>query len=162
MLELKPRDVAVITCVGDAAAMDALGAVPDALMCRVAPDETMLLAAPGNTTATRGATARVTAADPDAIVVDATDGWAAWSLRGDGLDVALGRLSAVPLTPGFSQGDVAHVPVRIVASDGALDLLVPAMWAAYLRDRILSRCADLPIVEHPDHAAWTPPEGDAA
>lgn len=160
MLELRPRDVTVITCVGDPSAMDALGDMPGTLACRVAPDETMLLAATDRRTATEGdATDRVTAADPDAIVVDASDGWAAWTLRGDGVDVAFGRLSAVPLAFGFSQGDVAHVAVKILRSEGTVDLLVPAMWGAYLRDRILARCAGLEIVEHMESVTWSPPNG---
>jgi hypothetical protein len=161
VLELRPRDVAVITCVGDPAAMDALGGIPGATACRVAPDETMLLSDPqGATDVVSDATQRATAADPDAIVLDATDGWAAWTLQGDGVEVAFGRLSAVRLAQGFSQGDVAHVPVKVVSSGDTLDLLVPSMWRAYLRERVLARCAGLEIVEHAESAAWTPTEED--
>jgi len=69
-------------------------------------------------------------------------------LRGDDLDEAFGRLSAVPLAPGFSQGDVAHVPAKILRSEAAIDLLVPAMWGAYLRERIVARCPG--VVERSD------------
>jgi hypothetical protein len=156
VLELRPRDVAVITCVGDAAAMDALGRTHGAMTCRVAPDETMLLTSPEGAAATlTHAHGCAAAADGDALVLDATDGWSAWTLRGDQVDVAFGRLSAVPLRPGFSQGDVAHVPVKIVAAGDTVDLLVPAMWRAYLRERILARCADLQVVERMEPTAWT-------
>jgi len=163
VLELRARAIGVVTCVADAAAIEALGAMPGAFACRVAPDEAMLLTEAGGAPALAAdAGEQAVAADPGAIVVDATDGWAAWTLQGDGVDTAFGRLSAVPLAPGFSQGDVAHVPVKILSSDGMLDLLVPAMWGAYLRERILSRCADLGIAEQTEPAAWSPPEGDPA
>lgn len=155
MLELRPRDVAVITCVGDASAMHAVGSARGVMTCRVAPDETMLLtSSEGAAGALTHAEERARAADGDAVVLDATDGWSAWTLRGDEVSVAFARLSAVPLGPGFSQGDVAHVPVKIVAAEGTVDLLVPAMWRAYLRERILARCAGLQIVERTEPAAW--------
>jgi hypothetical protein len=142
--------------------MDAVGAVPGVMTCRVAPDESMLLSSPEAAAgAVTEAARRAAAADPDAIVVDATDGWSAWTLQGDRVDLAFGRLSAVPLRLGFSQGDVAHVPVKIVVSGNALNLLVPAMWRAYLRERILTRCAGLQIVEQTEALAWAP-EGTAS
>jgi hypothetical protein len=162
VLELRPRDVGVITCVGDPASVDAVGDVPGTMACRVAPDEAMLLSAPDAASeAGTEAARRATVADPDAIVLDATDGWAAWTLRGDGVDVAFARLSAVPLRLGFSQGDVAHVPVKIVVSDNALTLLVPIMWRMYLRERILARCAGLQVQETTQSLAWTS-QGDPA
>jgi len=149
VLELRPREVGVITCVADPTAVDAIGDVAKATVCRVAPDEVMLLCAPDGAPEIARVTAeRATAADPDAIVLDAGDGWAAWTLRGDDLDEAFGRLSAVPLAPGFSQGDVAHVPAKILRSEAAIDLLVPAMWGAYLRERIVARCPG--VVERSD------------
>jgi hypothetical protein len=159
VLELRPRDVAVITCVGDPSAVEALGMLTDVATCRVAPDEAMLLTTPDRAVATvEDASARAIAADPDAMILDATDGWAAWTLRGDGVDVAFGRLSAVPLPRGFAQGDVAHVPAKIVATEDTLDLLVPAMWGDCLRERILARCDG--VVERTEPVAWGAPEGD--
>jgi len=107
--------------------MDSLVSVPGVMACQVAPDELMLLGALGDAASmANDAARRARAVDPDALVVDATDGWATWTLRGDDVHIAFGRLSAVPFTAGFSQGDVAHVPVKIVASRDTLDLLVPA------------------------------------
>jgi hypothetical protein len=138
---LSPYITSVIACVGQSAAVDAVAALPFAVAGRVAPDEALLLIPSDFATEFHARAAEAaTAIDPDAIVVDTTDGWAGWTLAGPDARDAFGRLSAVPLSPGFSQGDVAHVPVKIFASDEALDLLVPAIWGAYLRERILARC----------------------
>jgi hypothetical protein len=97
----------------------------------------------------------VTAGDADALIVDGTDGWAVWTLSGDRLSDALERLSHLEIdasADGFTQGDVAHIPARIVVNQGRVHLLVAAMWGDYLRQRILSRCADLGVT----HAVETP------
>ena len=144
MPELVPNPVAVVACVGEPDAVDAAAALPFATPCRVAPDEAMLLITPEFAAEfLERVTEVATAIDPHAIVLEATDGWAGWSLTGPGAGRAFGRLSAVSLAPGFSQGDVAHVPVKILASDDRIDLLVPAMWSDYLRERILARCDDV-------------------
>ncbi len=46
---------------------------------------------------------------------------------------------------GYVHGDVAHVPVRVIARRDRLQLFVPAMWGAYLRERILG--LGLPVRE---------------
>lgn len=76
-------------------------------------------------------------ADPTAIVLDTTDGWAAFALTGQGARQAFARLSdlRLPEAAGFVQGDVARVPVKVLVSGEGLTLLVPAMWGPYLRER---------------------------
>jgi hypothetical protein len=87
------------------------------------------------------------------VVLDTTDGWAVWTLEGDAAREAFARLSAVPLpSEGFAQGDVAHVPVKVVVTPERLHLLVPAMWGAYLRERVIG--AGLPVRERFEPVPW--------
>lgn len=96
--------------------------------------------------------------DPDAVVLDATDGWAIWTLAGSDASEALRRLSAVdPAGRTYAAGDVAHVPVRIVSAPGRLHLLVGAMWQDYLRRRLLEACQAVGGLEGAQSVPWTMP-----
>ena len=131
----------------EAAALDSL-APAGATRCRVAPDEVMFIREEGAGQALLRDAQAVTAGDGDAVIVDGTDGWAVWTLSGGGVPDALQRLSHLELdtnVDGFAQGDVAHVPVRLVLDHGRVHLLVAAMWEDYLRQGIMSRCADLGV-----------------
>ncbi len=149
MLELVATQASVVGCFAAPEALDVLAPTSGTYACRVAPDELMLVGEPGAEAAlAAAATAGTTALDPDAIVLDTTDGWAIWTLAGDAARDAFTRLSAVELPDeGAAQGDVAHVPVRVIALPDRLHLLVPAMWGGYLRERILDRCASLGVRE---------------
>ena len=152
MLELRALATGVVTCAASPPAVDAvLSASADgAEAFRIAPDEAMLLTpSPGDTNAlVASAHERATGVDPDAVVLDASDGWTAWALEGDSFRGAFARLSALELTgAGLVQGEVTGVPVRVVAQPERLVLLVPAMWSEHVRSRILSRCADLHVRE---------------
>ena len=151
MAELVATAVSVVVAFADAHALDVL-APAGARTCRVAPDEMMFVAEPataGRLTRDAGA---VTAGDPDAVVIDASDGWACWTIAGEGTGAAFARLSELHAPDGgFVCGDVAHVPVRVIGDDGALHLFVPSMWRDYLREQILSRCAD---VREAGEATW--------
>jgi sarcosine oxidase gamma subunit len=116
---------------------------------RLAPDEVMVLGAPDAIAAIlRTVADAVAIVDPDAVVIDASDGWSTWTLNGDAIEAAVSRLSSLELPrEGFVQGDLARVPVKMVASDGRVDVLVPAMWREYLRDAIFRRCRPLGIAE---------------
>ncbi len=149
MLELVATRVSVVGCFAVPGALDAL-ALPEAThACRVAPDEVMLVGRADRAEELVHTTiGRATAADPDAVVLDTTDGWAVWTLAGDAPREAFARLSAVQLpAEGYTHGDVAHVPVRVIALPEVLHLLVPAMWGEHLRQRILDRCASLGVEE---------------
>lgn len=165
MLELVETRVFALGCFAAPEAADALMRAPGAYACRVAPDEVLLIAEPGaSEDLARASAETATAADPDAAVLDTTDGWAVWTLEGSDAREAFARLSAVPLPEeGFTQGDVAHVPAKVVVSKGRerlrLHLLVPAMWSAFLRERILHDCASLGVRRRAEPAPWTPPAG---
>jgi len=106
---------------------------------RIAPDEAMLLGdVPEDLEAT------VLALDPDALVLDVTDGWGLLELRGSDAREAFARISELELPErGFVQGEVARVGVRVLVEDDRLRLLVPAMWTEHVRERILADAAEL-------------------
>jgi sarcosine oxidase gamma subunit len=82
--------------------------------------------------------------DPDAVVRDVSDGWVMHTLQGPGARDAFARLSELELpTSGFVQGAVARIGVRVLVQADRLDLLVPSMLAAHLRERIEDECRDL-------------------
>lgn len=158
MLELTPTDAVVITLLGSEDAVDAAVAVSPEGFGRVAPDEAMLVVPVARGSELLGTvTEVVSAADAGALIVDATDGWSIWTLTGsaDELDRATARLTALELPAhGFSQGDLARVPTKLFVAPGQVHILVPAMWRAYLRARILGRCATLQIRERADVEPW--------
>lgn len=161
MLELTATEAAVITCLGSEGAVDAAVAVGGATSGRVAPDEVMLVVPVARGAALFGSVTQAAAtADADALVVDTSDGWSIWTLLGgdDDVDRGMARLSALELPDdGFCQGDLARVPVKLFVAPGRVHILVPAMWRAYLRGRILARCATLQIRERADTEAWEVP-----
>lgn len=147
MVELVAFEVGVVMVVADPAACDAIPGDRHAL--RLAPDEAMVLSEPGSLPTVLASVADAVAAlDPHAVVLDATDGWSVWGLRGDEVDAAFARLSALePPRDGFVQGEVAGVPAKVVATPGGVDMLVPSMLGAYLRDAVLRRCRGIGIEE---------------
>jgi hypothetical protein len=76
--------------------------------------------------------------DPGAVINSAVEGWCEVSLDGPDARDRFSRLSALRLPDpgGYVQGEVARVGARVFVDDGALHVLVPAYWDAYLRRRI--------------------------
>lgn len=159
MLELAATEATVVTCLGTFDAVDAAVAVGGAACGRVAPDEAMLIVPVGRGAELLAAvTEAASAVDPNVLVVDTSDGWAIWTLLGtaEELDRASARLSAMEIPDaGFCQGDLARVPVKLFVAAGCVQIVVPAMWTAYLRERILGRCASLRIHERAEPHPWT-------
>lgn len=141
MLELSKAHLTAWSVHAAEEACDLVMRVPGA--CRVAPDEAMVLGeVPGDL---REAVLKL---DSDAVILDVTDGWAGWILTGEGLDEAFARLSELELPEdGYVQGDVAHVPARVISEPGRLAILVPAMWEDHMRERISHDCARLGLKE---------------
>ncbi|MEX0991825.1 MAG: hypothetical protein WD004_06100 [Actinomycetota bacterium] len=148
MLELGAFEAAVVGVFASPDAVAAVHAGPWSV-CRVAPDEAMVVAEADDGEQMLGALeAAVGAADPDGIVLETTDGWSACTLSGDASRDAFSYLSELELPDeGFVQGAVADVPVRVIVEQDVLYLFVPAMWGAYLRDRIMTDCAHLGVRE---------------
>ena len=154
MLELTPTRVSVISCLASQEALAELDAPEGAYLCWVADDEVMLVGTP-LWAALPQAAREALAHDDDAVVLDVSDGWSAWTLAGDGVDDVLARLSELDQSgDGYLQGDVAHVPVRLIAHAQRLHLLVPAMWEEHLRSRIRAAASDFDLRVSPA-ADWS-------
>ena len=68
----------------------------------------------------------------------------AHTLEGPGSREAFARLSGLELPiEGSLVGEVARVGVRILVDRDRIDLLVPSMVSAHVRERIETDCAEL-------------------
>ncbi|MFL5738061.1 MAG: hypothetical protein ACJ76P_12085 [Actinomycetota bacterium] len=152
MLELTPTRVSVVSSLASPEALAELETPEGAYLCWVAEDEVMLVGGPDTADDVIGsARVALSGADDDAVVLDVSDGWSAWTLSGAGTDDVLERLSELKQTgDGYLQGDVAHVPVRLIALGERLHLLVPAMWEEHLRLRIRNAAAGLDLRVSPE------------
>ena len=129
--------IGVVTASAEAGALDMLLVPGRAFACRAADDELLLLCAPPVTDeVAREVATRLAALDPDA-PRDRHDRRMGGDLGGRGR--CAGELrSPVRLElpeAGFLQGEVVHVPAKVVAGDGRLLILVPSIWEGHLHDR---------------------------
>lgn len=82
--------------------------------------------------------------EPTAVVGDVSDGWAGFVLAGDDAREAFARVSELRLPgTGWIQGDVARVAAKVTVEPGRLTLLVPAMLAAHVEERIRADAAEV-------------------
>ena len=162
MLELARTEAAFVSCMGAAEALDAVHVPKTVTAVRVAPDELMLLGAPGSAAKIVGmASKALRGTDDDALVTDVTDGWIIWTLGGEDAHDAFERLSMLELPQaGIVQGDVARLPVKVVVDGTRLHMAVPSSWAAYLHERIVGLA--LAVAEDGAPQAWVAPKGGAA
>lgn len=162
MLELARTEAAFVSCMASAEALDAMPAATAVTTVRVAPDELLLIGAPGSGPKVTAAAAKaIRQADDDALAIDVTDGWTVWTLGGADAHDAFERLSMLHLPEaGIVQGDVARLPVKVVVDGERLHLAVPSSWADYLRERIVA--LDLSMTEDGEPRAWTAPKGEPA
>jgi sarcosine oxidase gamma subunit len=136
--ELRTWAPTVTGVLASAEACDRVSDLPGA--CRVSPGEVALVGDVSEA-AVAAAVARL---DPDAVVLDVSDGWDALSLDGPGSREAFARLSELVLPiAGSLVGEVAGVGVRILVDRDRIDLLVPSMVAVHVRERIETDCAEL-------------------
>jgi sarcosine oxidase gamma subunit len=162
VLELARADAAFVSCLASPQALDAVHVPRTVSMVRVAPDELLLIGAPGSAARVAAAAAKTThGIDDDALVMDVTDGWTVWTLGGTDAHDAFERLSMLALPKaGVVQGDVARLPVKVVVDGKRLHLAVPSSWAAYLHERIVG--LQLAIAEDAEPRAWVAPKGGRA
>lgn len=141
MPELRRADLRVIVCLASAEALDRL--VPPghgARTVRVAADEALFVAdAATAPEVLREIEDRIAAIESDAVVRDAGDGWAAWTLEGADTPRAFAHVSQLhpPATGDWVQGDVARVGAKVLGEDGGLTILVPAYWDDHVRTRLV-------------------------
>jgi hypothetical protein len=138
VLEITRTLVGVVTTSAAASALDGLVVPGRAFGCRTADDELMLLSVPQVTDeVVREVSTRLAALDPDALVIDTTDGWAAVTVGGDSARASFGLLSRLELPRhGFTQGEVGHIPAKVVAHGEQVLIFAPSMWEAHLHDRM--------------------------
>ena len=138
MAELRTWAPTVTSVLASAEACDRVSDLPGA--CRVSPGEVALV----GDVSEAAVAAAVVRLDPDAVVLDVSDGWVAHSLDGPGSREAFARLSELVLPiAGSLVGEVTGVGVRILVDRSRIDLLVPSMVAAHVRERIETDCAEL-------------------
>ena len=146
---LRSSHFGVVVGFASAAALDAVQAPAGARACRIASDETAFVCSADAAGDVLDAIApQVARGDSDGFVLDVSDGWTSFSLTGD-VGRAFSYLSELQLPgPGaFVQGDVLRVPVRVLAGEGQIDLLVPSPWGPYLHDEILYALRALNVQE---------------
>ena len=122
-----------------AGALDAVQAPAGARVCRIASDEAAFVCSVDAVGDVLDAIAeQIARGDSDGFALDVSDGWTSFTLTGD-VERAFSYLSELQLPkPGaFAQGDVLRVPVRVLAGEGQIDLLVPSPWGTYLHDEML-------------------------
>ena len=144
MLDINRTNATVVACYADPRALDSLPVAPPGTHgCRVAPDELLLVAPPTERAETeRWAADHFASADPSALVLDQSDGWSAFTLRGDEAPSVFAQLSDVPLPlrrRAFLQGAVAGGSAKILLLDDAIHVLVPST----LRDNFAGRLRDV-------------------
>ena len=131
-------DVRVVTVLASEAGCDRVTDLPGAF--RVSPTEVMLVGEASVEVLEHA----VRADDPDAVVLDVSEGWALVPLEGPGAREAFVRLSELELpVEGFVQGEVARVGVRALVHGEGIDLLVPSMLEAHVRERVREDCRGL-------------------
>jgi hypothetical protein len=136
--ELRTWAPTVTSVLASAEACDRVGDLPGAI--RVSPREVALV----GDVSEAAVAAAVVRLDADAVVLDVSDGWGAHSLDGPGSHEAFARLSELELPiAGSLIGGVAGVGVRILVDRDRIDLLVPSMVSAHVRERIETDCAEL-------------------
>lgn len=76
--------------------------------------------------------------DPDALIREATEGWAEIVIDGSDARDVFARLSELRLPdgPGYLQGGVARVAARVFVDADVIRVLVPAYWESHLRLRV--------------------------
>lgn len=149
MLEVAPLDPSVIACLSTSDHLDRLPQVEGFRRCRISPGEVYFVGrGSGRRAGVEEIRERLLPLDPDALVVDLSDGWTGWSLRGGAAEEVFARLSVLALPderPAFLQGAVAQVPAKVLLDEGKMLLLVPAPVEHHLRERIRTAGADLEV-----------------
>ena len=147
MPNIQRTHAAVVACHASAAALDSMPSIPNAYACRVAPDELWLVAPPELLAATERCVVDYCArTEPTALVLDQSDGWSTFTLRGDeGLGI-FAQLSSIPVPstrPAFVQGAVAGGPAKVLLLDGVIHVLLPLTLRHHMAARLQDVCGSV-------------------
>jgi hypothetical protein len=151
VLNIDRTHTAVVACYASSQALDSLPpALPGTHECRVARDELLLVAPPTLLAETeRWAAEHFASVEPSALVLDQSDGWSAFTLRGDEAPSVFAQLSELPLPMGrqaFIQGAVAGGSAKILLNDDMIHVLVPSTLRHNLADRLRDVCGGRAVV----------------
>ena len=131
-------ELRLLTVLASEAGCDRVADLPGA--CRVSPTEVMIAGDASVEVLERA----VHADDPDALVLEVSDGWSLVPLQGPRAREAFARMSELELpAEGFVQGEVARIGARVLVSEGGIELLVPAMLEDHVRERVRHDCVGL-------------------
>jgi hypothetical protein len=139
------KGAAKIRLFGPKDALDRVATPAGVAQGRVAPDELLWLGDAERASELEAeGKKQLAGAGERALVVDNSDGWALFSLIGDGGEDALARLSSLRVPEqGFLQGKVAGVPGKLFARAGRIDILCTSDVRWYVRERLLHAGADV-------------------
>jgi sarcosine oxidase gamma subunit len=133
----------IVTVHAEPSQLDALS-LADAIVHRVAPDEAMVTGVAGGADVLVGTVTKAVEDDPGAVVLDDSDGWAAWAIAGPDARRAFSRVSPLELpAAGSIQGDVLRLPARVAASANEVVVFVPAAYGAWVERKLRERCPEL-------------------
>jgi hypothetical protein len=136
--------VAKIRCWGREAALDALRQPAGTLIGRIAPDEVVVVGAPGTAAALLDdLESQLEGEGNAALVIDHTDGWTFFTVEGDGIEELWARVSAIRLpdanadrVPVFTVGKVCDVAAKVFVRPGRIDLMCGAEVRRHVTDRL--------------------------
>jgi sarcosine oxidase gamma subunit len=127
----------VVAVLASAGVCDRLAPTSDAVLLRIAPREVMLVG-PVDVSAV---TALV---GESGLVADVSDGWVGLVLEGNDAPEVLARISELELPDrGWIQGEVARAAAKVLVEPGRIAVLVPAMLAAHVEERIRIDAAEV-------------------
>lgn len=137
MADLRIELPSVVVVLAPAGVCDRLAPTPDAVPLRIAPREVMLVG-PVDVSAV---TALV---GESGLVADVSDGWVGLVLEGNDAPEVLARISELELPDrGWIQGEVARAAAKVLVEPGRIAVLVPAMLAAHVEERIRIDAAEV-------------------
>ena len=137
MADLRIELPSVVAVLASAGVCDRLAPTSDAVLLRIAPREVMLVG-PVDVSAV---TALV---GESGLVADVSDGWVGLVLEGNDAPEVLARISELELPDrGWIQGEVARAAAKVLVEPGRIAVLVPAMLAAHVEERIRIDAAEV-------------------
>jgi hypothetical protein len=130
--ELRIEEPSVVAVLASSEVFDRLEASGSGTLLRVAPREVLIVG--GADPTVEGAT----------LAEDVSDAWCSLVLEGPDAPDAFARLSELELpAEGWIQGDVAHAAAKVIVARGRITILVPAMLAAHVEERIRTDAAEV-------------------
>jgi hypothetical protein len=130
--ELRIEEPSVVAVLASSEVFDRLEASGSGTLLRVAPREVLIVG--GADPTVEGAT----------LAEDVSDAWCSLVLEGPDAPDAFARLSELELSAeGWVQGDVAHAAAKVIVEPDRITILVPAMLAAHVEERIRADAAEV-------------------